>query len=110
MMYFNKIYSRSTERIITRTPLNNTFDIELQHPQPRRRQTIDQHHENNHDIDPYGVRTFSIPSPKPEEFHLSESHPRSLRNNFTTTPTNPLFITTPESSIIPPAPEIVEER
>jgi len=60
-MYFNKIYSSSTEHIITRSPSNNAFDIELQHPQPRRRQTLDYNHENDNNEDEYFARAYSIP-------------------------------------------------
>lgn len=109
-MYCNKIYSISTERIITRTQSNNTFDIELQHPQPRRRQIIDTNHVNDQDRDQYEVRMYSIPPGEETDLGPLESDPLSLmKNNLLAIPTN---ISAVESVpvVVSSIPEIIEEK
>ncbi len=109
MMYFNKIYSSSTERIITRTPSTNTFDIELEHPQPRRRQIIDHNHDNDNKEQHY-ARAYSVPPSKQEEIYSSESDQLSLKNNIVTISVNVPTRTPTDSIIVPPTPEVVEEK
>jgi hypothetical protein len=109
MTFFNKIYSGSTERIIAPSPSTNTFGIELQHPQPRRRQILDHNHENDPNKDQCYARAYSIPS-KQGEFPSSEHNQSSLRNNVVTIPTNLPTITASDPIIVPSLPEIVEEK
>jgi hypothetical protein len=109
-MYFNKIYSSSTERIISRSPSTNTFDIELQHPQPRRRQTIDHNHENDINKEQYYGSPYSILTPKQQDGFASESDQFSSRDNVFTIPTNFPIITAPDPIIGPASPEVVEEK
>lgn len=109
-MHFNKVYSVSSERIITRSPSMNTFDIELQHPQPRRRQTPDQQHGIDQDKDQYEARMFSIPLGGKNEFGSLGSEPLSLmKNNLLTIPTE---LSTRGSApiVISSTPEIIEEK
>jgi hypothetical protein len=109
MFYFNKIYSSSTERIIARSPSTGTFDIELQHPQPRRRQTFDYNHENDNEKDQYGARAYSMP-PIPGEFQSFDPEQSARKNSVVTIPTNLPSITAPDPPlIVSPTPEIIEE-
>ena len=108
-MYFNKIYSSSTERIITRSSPNDTFDIELQHPQPRRRQTFDRTNDNDDNKDQYFTRDYSLP-PKQEDFYSSDLDRLPSINSIVTMPTTISTILSPDSIIVPSLPEIVEEK
>lgn len=102
-MYFNKVHSISTERIITHSPSSNTFDIELQQPQPRRRQIIDQNYENDDkEQQLHPTRGYSLPQSEPDQL--------SLRNNLVTVPASLSTLPTSNSIILTPAPEVVEEK
>jgi hypothetical protein len=85
-MYFNKIYLSSTEQIITRSSPANTFNIELQHRQPRRRQVFDRNNENDNK-DKHHAHAYSIQT-KQEEFYSSDPDQLTSNNNLMTIPTN----------------------
>lgn len=108
-MHLSRVYSSSTERIITRSSSNSTFDIELQHPQPRRRQTFDLSHENDYENDQYRTDGFSM-KPKQEEFTLSNPEYLSFKNSVAPIPTNLPSISAPDPLLmVPRTPEIIEE-
>lgn len=108
-MYFNKIYSISTERIITRSPANNTFDIEMQHPQPRRRQIVDQNQEIDLDRDHHPTRIYSIPPAEENQFRSYEPEEFSMKNNLHVIPTDVSNVESPPI-LISSTPEILEEK
>jgi hypothetical protein len=108
-MYFNRVYSCSTERIITRSPSTGTFDIELENPQPRRRQTFDLGPQNDHGNDQYETYAYAI-QPKQEIFAPPDPDYLSLKNSAVKVPTNlPNVSTSNPLGTAPPMPEIVEE-
>ena len=110
-MYFNKVYSSSTEHIITGSPSNNTFDVELQHPQPqtRRRQIFDPNYVPADSKNEHHARAYSLPQ-KREEFHLSERGLPPSINNMVTLPANLPTISSAEPILLSSTPLVVEEK
>ncbi len=110
-MFFNKIYSSSTEHIVGKPSSNNTFDIELQQPQPRRRQNLDHdhHHVNDLNKDQNYPRAYSLPA-RQHEFHSSEPDQLPSTNNIVTIPTHLPTISSSDPILIPSLPVVIEEK
>lgn len=108
-MYCNKIYSISAERIITRSPSNNTFDIEMQHPQPRRRQVSDQNLGIDQDRDYHEARIYSIPPEEEGQFRPYTPEELAFKNNLHAIPTDLSNLESPPL-VVSSTPEIVEEK
>ncbi|CAF1289988.1 unnamed protein product [Adineta steineri] len=109
-MYFNKIYASSTERIVTRSSSSNdAYDIELQHPQPRRRQISDHYQENDDMKDQHFARAYSVPSNQ-TQFYSSSPDQTSSMNNIVTIPTNLPSFMSPDPFITSSLPTVVEEK
>ncbi|CAF3894722.1 unnamed protein product [Rotaria sp. Silwood2] len=110
MMYLNKIYSSPTDTISGKPSSTNTCDIELQHFQPRRRQTINQYHDNDNDKDQhYPSFNHSIPEKK-EEFYSSKPDRLSSINNNVEISRNISTILSPDPILITSLPVVVEEK
>jgi hypothetical protein len=109
MTYLNKNYSSSTEHIITKSSPDHAFDIELQHPQPRRRQMFDRNTENDINNDQYHTNGYSL-SPKQDQFFSSGPNQFSTRNNIVTIPANISTILPPDSIMMSSSPIVVEEK
>ncbi|CAF1213486.1 unnamed protein product [Rotaria magnacalcarata] len=109
MMYFNKTDLNSTDSTDRRLSSNNTFDIELQHPQPRRRQTTNNNYDSDPNKDQYYIRDNSIPA-KQDEIDLSKSNQLLPRNNIIDAPRNISIISSHDPMLIPSLSMVVDEK
>ncbi|CAF0775038.1 unnamed protein product [Rotaria sp. Silwood1] len=106
MMYLNKIYSNSNDHISGKSSSTDRFDIELQDSQPRRRQTMnDDHNQDQY----YASSSRSIPA-KQEEFLSSKAERLSPINNNVEIPRNISTISSPDPILISSLPVVVEEK
>ena len=111
-MFFNKIHSSSTERIISPRSSDNTFDIELQQPQPRRRQIFDHHEHDLHKNLNY-PHAYSLQPIQQQQHEIRSSEPErssSSINNIVTIPSNLPTISSSGPILIPSLPVVTEEK
>ncbi|CAF4754302.1 unnamed protein product [Rotaria socialis] len=108
-MYSNKADLNSTDSTNRRLSSNNTFDIELQHPQPRRRQTTNHDYDSDPNKDRYYTRDNSIPA-KQDEIYLSKSDQLLPRNNIIEAPRNISIISSHDPMLIPTLSMVVDEK
>ncbi|CAF4296585.1 unnamed protein product [Rotaria socialis] len=108
-MYSNKADLNSTDSTNRRLSSNNTFDIELQHPQPRRRQTTNNDYDSDPNKDRYYTRDNSIPA-KQDEIYLSKSDQLLPRNNIIEAPRNISIISSHDPMLIPTLSMVVDEK
>ncbi|CAF3646268.1 unnamed protein product [Rotaria sordida] len=111
MMYLNKICSSPTNNTSEKVSSTNTFDIELQHLQPRRRQTINYYHDNddNNKDQYYASTRHSIPA-KQQEFYSSKSDQLSSIHNTAELPRDTSAISSTDPILISPLPLVVEKK
>ena len=108
-MYFKRISSISTDRIVTASNDCSPFDIELQHPQPRRRQTFDLSHQVEPIRDENIARAYSIPRIQEKDILPRSDHLQTIPNMLSI-PSTALATTSIPYVIGTSSPAIVEEK